>query len=112
MELEEQEGWLLVRMSAEEMPTDLDWDGFVRWKVPEAERVYVPDLGTWIVRVEHRTLIERLYEIYRLIGTAGMDTEALREVQALIDKVEEQHPGADLSPKGQFRAWLKGIGLN
>ena len=112
MELEEQEGWLLVRMSPGEIPTDLDWDGFLRWKIPEAERVYVPDLGIWMVRVEHRALIERLYEIYRRIGTAGMDAEALKEVQALIDKVEEKHPAADAPHQGQFREWLKGIGLN
>jgi hypothetical protein len=112
MELEEREGWLFVRLRPGEKSTDLDWDCFIRWKIPESERVYVADSETWIVRCTHRPLIERVYEVYRRVGTAGMDTEALKGVQALIDKVEEEHPAGDATQQAPFKAWLKGIGLN
>ncbi len=112
MTLDEREGWLFVKLTREERASDLDWGRFVRWKIPEGERVCVPDLDTWIVRAEHRSLIEHLFAIYKETSEAGVDLAKLRSVQKKIEALDAAHPGPDSSNQEHFRAWLKDIGLN
>jgi hypothetical protein len=90
--LKEKDGWLFVLLEAAEQDPDLDWNGLVTWKIPESERIYVPEIDAWIVRGKHRRLVEDLFFIYRELGQADPESKALNRVQQMLEKLDRGEP--------------------
>ncbi|MDP6775148.1 MAG: hypothetical protein QGI83_00120, partial [Candidatus Latescibacteria bacterium] len=89
MRLEEKDGWLYVKLEPAEHAPDLDWNRLIKWKLPRSERVYVAEIGTWIVQSHHRKMVESLFHLYRKIAEADPDPECpnLQEAQRLLEQI-------------------------
>lgn len=93
MNLVERDGWLTVRLQASEKNPAVDWDELVRWKIPESDRVPVPELDAWLVRSEHEDLVKDLYFIYQAASDVEADTQHLAEAQKMIERLDGLKPG-------------------
>ena len=112
MEIDERDDWLFVRLLPEDKVKDLDWGGLIRWKIPGVERIFVSELDVWIVRIEFRDLVERLFAIYRSLGEAGQNMDQLQKVQAQIDDIDRRYPSPAEGSEAGRPGWLSDIGLN
>ena len=100
MTVKERDGWLFVTLEAADRDPDLDWHGFVRWKIPEHERVYVSQIDTWIVQGRYRDLVRKLYSVYRAVSRAEVnkDTEVLQQAQRALEEIDWGYRTSDRAP--------------
>ena len=92
MNLVERDGWIFVRLEESERSADVDWHGLIRWKIPESERVYVPENETWIIRSRYSKLVKDFYFIYQAVGKAETDTRLLAEAQKVLERIDSMMP--------------------
>ncbi len=115
MNIEERDGWLVVILEASDHNPDLDWNGLITWKIPESERVYVPESDTWMVLRKHRQLVNTLFFIYQVLGKDDPHPEVLKQASQMLKGIEKWYTaGKDM--RGEIRRLLgfkkHEIGLN